>query len=1412
MANYTAVTQQGFNVANTPYEAYGGELVSPINAQQNTGIGAVNAASGIQNPYNYGAAGLASASASTINPMAVDPSLIQQYESPYQNDVINATEAAIRNQNQQQASSLTGNAISSGAFGGDRAGVAQAALAGQQDIANNATIASLENQNYAQALGEANTQQAVGLSAAQNTAARELAASQQFGQLGNTAQSEALNEANAQTNAGTLQQTTQQAQDTAAYNQFLQKQAYPFETTGWLANIVEGIGSQSGGSSTGTTTQEGNAGSGIVGGLLGLASFLNRGGRVSRATGGIVGGRHYDAGGGIYIPPQDQIFDPTALGGPTGLGGGAIVPQISLPRGNTIPKPPNATAPSQPQTPQQQAQAMSQMGRAVQGIGNKFMNSPMGDHLQDYYQDTQAGDAFGSLGDYEGLGSTSPDFGLGADSGVDALASDSGVLDGGLDLGFGGIGAMARGGGIIPKRRHFMGGGGTNPASYTTYRDDGTFGSYGYGMAPQQKPQAAPTPVSDPKPANAPSYSVFPVQMSDGSWTTTQNLEQGAPPVAGGPLLRQPFAQGGLAARRHYDDGGDVLAPDVSPGIAEALSDNLYDAAANSPYGDLSPVNAPASPYGGLSASGLDTSVQPAVGAPEAALAAAMQPSAGIGTVPANSAMADMPIEPNTGLGMANAEGIVPTPTPVDRTADFGALSANTPMPPPRPAGLGAPPADDTFNRMIGIESGGRQFNADGSVVTSPKGAVGIAQVMPATGPEAAGYAGLPWDPKRFVSDKAYNLALGRAYYDHQLQTYGSPDKAAAAYNAGPAAVDRAIALASKNGGSYTDYLPKETRAYVAGATNGAPPDALAFDSSTGRNGGIASAPAVQAIDRGIASGAATPQVSLPQFPESVATTPESGKTGLLGFNFSPETRQMMLAAGLGIMGGTSRSLGVNIGQGALAGINNMRQWGNTASEIALRQAQTQSAQIENQIKAQQLKLMMDALNGHADAVAGAAKSAEGAVPSPTTPTMTAPGVANPTSASSSAPAAAPLQLDPEFDPAVIARKLEAEKWINPQAAQADRERLNQIVQSGRSRDIHGNIVNLPGFADAEAQVAGEKEFAQGNARNATMPAVDPATGAKYVGGSGQPVPTPLGGASATPGNAPAPTPFSVDPETAAVHTSIPAAPAGGGYIVPNLPRGAKLTELPEATKEQMTTDGEFQKEQIAVARSTPVALARTQALAQAFKNFESGALVNHQEAAATLALALGQPKIAKMALAGDPAAVQWVEKEGVNSVLDTLKAATPRFAQSEFNKIAETGTPNPTNQPQSNHEMVAEMLALSERNKDFLTDWQKAKQQGWSSPSAFYTAWSDANPLNGYIKAAQRQIGNFAGMPLPDSKDWAAGAVYVAPKQMTPATGALLKKYGVQPGAMFRYNGRNASQPVVPIGKSEAFSAQLGQ
>lgn len=118
----------------------------------------------------------------------------------------------------------------------------------------------------------------------------------------------------------------------------------------------------------------------------------------------------------------------------------------------------------------------------------------------------------------------------------------------------------------------------------------------------------------------------------------------------------------------------------------------------------------------------------------------------------------------------------------------------------------------DVFNRMVSAESGGRQFAAGGGALTSPKGAVGIAQVMPGTAPEAARLAGLPWDAQRYRGDPEYNRALGEAYYNKQLADFGDPMKAAAAYNAGPGAVRRAI---QKGGQNWQQHVPAETQAYL---------------------------------------------------------------------------------------------------------------------------------------------------------------------------------------------------------------------------------------------------------------------------------------------------------------------------------------------------------------------------------------------------------------------------------------------------------------------------------------------------------------------------------------------------------------------------------------------------------------------
>lgn len=216
---------------------------------------------------------------------------------------------------------MLGNAISSGAspFGGDRAGIAAATLAGQQALAGNQTIAGLESSGYNAALSAYQNQQAqqnqAGLSNAansltasgqnasnylnnaQNNAARAANAATQYAALGSQAQNQALTGASAQLQAGGLEQATQQAQDTANLTQFQQQQAYPLQQAQNYISALEGLPS-TGGTST-TTQPAGNTLTSSIGALTSLAGlFLKEGGAV-----------HMDSGGGLAAAANANIPD-----------------------------------------------------------------------------------------------------------------------------------------------------------------------------------------------------------------------------------------------------------------------------------------------------------------------------------------------------------------------------------------------------------------------------------------------------------------------------------------------------------------------------------------------------------------------------------------------------------------------------------------------------------------------------------------------------------------------------------------------------------------------------------------------------------------------------------------------------------------------------------------------------------------------------------------------------------------------------------------------------------------------------------------------------------------------------------------------------------------------------------------------
>lgn len=351
LARYNSVNAQAQQVAATPFQPYTGQFVAGLTPTQQAGIqatsqysqaaqpyyqaatgqlgqaqgqgqqaiqaafgqlgqgvgtgqqyaqaatGGIGAALQYAQPYQTAATQVALAGGQQLTPENIN---IGGYMNPYTQAVADTTYQALRQQQQQEMQGATANAIKSGAFGGDRAGLVAANLARQQQLGTAQAMAPIYQQGYGQALGTAMTaaqsnraalqnlaQQLQGLGQAgygqQIGAAQQLAGlgQQQFGQglgaaqqlgalgqqqygmgagtaqqlaaLGTGSQQAALQGAQAQLGAGTLEQQTQQADLTARYQQFLQERGYPFQVAQFLANIAMGTGALSG--STTTTTQ-----------------------------------------------------------------------------------------------------------------------------------------------------------------------------------------------------------------------------------------------------------------------------------------------------------------------------------------------------------------------------------------------------------------------------------------------------------------------------------------------------------------------------------------------------------------------------------------------------------------------------------------------------------------------------------------------------------------------------------------------------------------------------------------------------------------------------------------------------------------------------------------------------------------------------------------------------------------------------------------------------------------------------------------------------------------------------------------------------------------------------------------------------------------------------------------------------
>jgi hypothetical protein len=267
LADYQNLVNQGQAVSQLPLQQYQGPVIAGFNPTQQAAFSEVDQAQGSALPYINAAQSYLAAGAQPVMNQVQGFNSLGEYENPYTQQVTQATENLLNNQNAQQFNQANASAASAGAFGGDRESVLEAQMAQQQQLAEAPTLANIQSQGFTGAEQELNAQQNLQLQGGEGSAwLAENAAGEEAG-LGNQAQNSLLSGASAQLQTGALEQQLQQEELQVPEAQFEQQQQFPYQTTNYLAGIIEGAAPGEGGTTTTTTP-----GPNLIGQLMGLGA------------------------------------------------------------------------------------------------------------------------------------------------------------------------------------------------------------------------------------------------------------------------------------------------------------------------------------------------------------------------------------------------------------------------------------------------------------------------------------------------------------------------------------------------------------------------------------------------------------------------------------------------------------------------------------------------------------------------------------------------------------------------------------------------------------------------------------------------------------------------------------------------------------------------------------------------------------------------------------------------------------------------------------------------------------------------------------------------------------------------------------------------------------------------------------
>lgn len=510
-----------------------------------------------------------------------------------------------------------------------------------------------------------------------------------------------------------------------------------------------------------------------------------------------------------------------------------------------------------------------------------------------------------------------------------------------------------------------------------------------------------------------------------------------------------------------------------------------------------------------------------------------------------------------------------------------------------------------------------------------------------------------------------------------------------------------------------------------------------------------------------------------------------TAKTDEGGFKITPEMQLGIISAGLGMLANRSPFMGVGVGEGGLKGVEAYMQAAQQkrAADVAASQMENVKSEIaqraaETGLKQRQLELLTGAdeaarsliygtptpkktaaAEGEAGPVVASDEGQQGEVGAPAD--LTGSGYATTGEPSPSKPIvvatdkeSAAADIDPLWDPRMLAKLTQVWAVANPNLAKLYQERLDRIQSEGMVYDRKGNPIPLPGYLERKASIAATEETARESAKSPyTLVEIQP-----EPGGPIYKVPQ---------------SELMKWKQEGATEVNPGAGTAPGGEV--KLPKGAVVTKQPEFVAKRQEAMATAEMQMLDQFKGRQVMRERLDTMADILAGYQPGKWAEQKASIINGLRSMGFPVSEEnMRSAAD---FETFTKNATINMFGQVKDLGGKILATEIEGMKQAN-PSASLTPEANRRIVGQMRGLldyEDKHYDDYSEWRDSNPNAYDA-SKFERDWVKQNKPKSYIEESTKNV-PVKGEVLPPRDQLTVGYKIIRGRDTYEWDGSRFKK-----------------------------------